>query len=250
MLDILYQDEWLIAINKPAGLLVHRSMIDRYETRFAMQMLRDQIGQYVFPVHRLDKPTSGVLLFALNPETARKMGDLFSARVVGKEYLAVVRGYTNEQGVIDYPLKEELDKKSDQKAAPDKAGQEAVTEYRSLATVELPYAVGRYQTARYSLVRLTPKTGRKHQLRRHLKHVFHPIVGDTTHGDGKQNSFFRERFDCHRLLLAAVTLGFMHPETEQKLQIIAPPEDDFLEVCQALSWQVKVQDMIKERSGT
>jgi len=246
MLDILYQDDWLVAVNKPAGLLVHRSAIDRYETRFAMQMVRDQIGQRVFPVHRLDKPTAGVLLFALNPETARKMGDLFSAGVVGKEYLAVVRGYTKEQGIIDYPLKEELDKKSDQKAAPDKAAQEAVTEYWRLATVELPFPVGRYQTARYSLVRLMPKTGRKHQLRRHLKHLFHPIVGDTTHGDGKQNSFFREYFVCHRLLLAAVALGFVHPEKGQKVQIKAPLDGDFLKVCQALSWQAAVQDMMKK----
>jgi len=236
MLDILYQDEWLVAVNKPAGLLVHRSMIDRYETRFAMQILRDQIGQYVFPFHRLDKPTSGVLLFALNSDTARKMGELFSTGLVEKEYLAVVRGYTNAHGIIDYPLKEELDKKSDRKAQQDKEPQEAVTEYHRLATVELPYPVGRYQSARYSLVRLRPKSGRKHQLRRHLKHIFHPIVGDTTHGDGKQNSFFRERFDCHRLLLASVRLDFSHPETGKLLQITAPLDDSFNAIVQALGW--------------
>ncbi|RLL52255.1 tRNA pseudouridine(65) synthase TruC [Mariprofundus sp. EBB-1] len=234
MLDILYQDDWLIAINKPSGLLVHRSMIDRYETRFAVQMLRDQIGQHVFPVHRLDKPTSGVLLFALNSETARKMGELFSAGVVCKEYLAVVRGYTEEQGIIDYPLKEELDKKSDRKARQDKEAQEAVTAYRRLATVELPYAVGRYQTARYSLVHLMPKTGRKHQLRRHLKHVFHPIVGDTTHGDGKQNQFFRDQFNTHRLLLHANRLRFVHPETACAVDIHAPLQGDFADVMSAI----------------
>ena len=119
-----------MAVNKPAGLLVHRSMIDRYETRFAMQILRDQIGQYVFPVHRLDKPTSGVLLFALNSDTARKMGELFSTGLVEKEYLAVVRGYTNAHGIIDYPLKEELDKKSDMQARQNKQPQDAVTEYQ------------------------------------------------------------------------------------------------------------------------
>jgi len=236
MLEILYRDEWLVAINKPADLLVHRSMIDRHETRFAMQMLRDQIGQHVFPVHRLDKPTSGILLFALNPETARKMGDLFSAGVAGKEYLAIVRGYTDESGLIDYPLKEELDKKSDRKAIQDKEAQEAVTEYRRLATVELPYAVGRYQTARYSLLHLTPKTGRKHQLRRHLKHLYHPIVGDTTHGDGKQNTFFRQQFDCHRLLLHAAGLGFRHPKTDQLLQIDAPLPPSFNNIVDALGW--------------
>ncbi|NWF35190.1 tRNA pseudouridine(65) synthase TruC [Mariprofundus sp. KV] len=242
MLEILYRDEWLVAINKPADLLVHRSMIDRHETRFAMQMLRDQIGQHVFPVHRLDKPTSGVLLFALNSESARKIADVFTARDTQKTYLAIVRGFTDEQGVIDYPLKEELDKKSDRKAQQDKEAQEAVTEYRRLATVELPYAVGRYQTARYSLLHLTPKTGRKHQLRRHLKHLYHPIVGDTTHGDGKQNSFFRERLASHRLLLHATGLGFIHPETDQLLQINAPLPPSFKNIVDALGWVFPVDE--------
>ena len=236
MLDILYRDEWLVAINKPAGLLVHRSMIDKHETRFALQMLRDQIGQHVFPVHRLDKPTSGVLLFALNPETAKKMSDIFAEREAEKEYLAVVRGYTEEEGIIDYPLKEELDKKSDRKAQQDKEAQEAVTEYRRLGTVELPYPVGRYNTARYSLLSIKPKTGRKHQIRRHMKHIFHPIIGDTTHGDGKQNAFFRDHFNCHRLLLAAASLSFPHPKTVEHIVIRAPLEDSFSEVIEQLGW--------------
>ncbi|ATX82737.1 tRNA pseudouridine synthase C [Mariprofundus ferrinatatus] len=236
MLDILYRDEWLIAINKPAGLLVHRSMIDKHETRFAMQMVRDQIGQHVWPLHRLDKPTSGVLLFALNSETARKVGDLFCAGMVSKEYLAVVRGYTEEQGIIDYPLKEELDKKSDQKADSNKPAQDAVTQYCRLATVELPNAVGRYDTARYSLLSITPKTGRKHQIRRHMKHIFHPIVGDTTHGDGRQNTFFRNHFNCRRLLLAATSLNFPHPETGEQITIHAPLEDSFSNVVDLLGW--------------
>jgi len=236
MLDILYRDEWLVAINKPAGLLVHRSMIDKHETRFAMQMLRDQIGQPVYPIHRLDKPTSGVLLFALNSDTARKIGDIFSAHETEKEYLAVVRGYTNEQGIIDYPLKEELDKKSDRKAQQDKEAQEAVSEYRRLGTVELPHPVGRYDTARYSLLSVKPKTGRRHQIRRHLKHIFHPIVGDTTHGDGKQNAFFRDDLNCHRLLLASTSLSFPHPETGEHIVIRAPLEDSFSEVIDTLGW--------------
>lgn len=235
-LEILYHDDWLVAINKPAGLLVHRSMIDRHERRFAMQMLRNQISKHVYPVHRLDKPTSGVLLFALSPETARKMNEIFSARETEKTYLAVVRGFTDEQGVIDYPLKEELDKKSDGKAKADKDAQEAVSIYRRLATAEMPYPVGRYQTARYSLVQLMPKTGRKHQLRRHLKHIFHPIVGDTTHGDGKQNTFFREQLDCHRMLLCAVRLVFHHPETGALMQIDASLDDDFAQVNRQLGW--------------
>ncbi len=234
ILEILFQDQWLVAINKPAGLLVHRTKIDRFETRFALQMLRDQIGQHVFPVHRLDKPTSGVLLFALNPDTARKMGDLFAARDSEKKYLAVVRGYSDEQAVIDYALKEELDKKTDKLANADKDAQEAVTAYRRLLTFELDFPVGRYQTARFSLLQLSPKTGRKHQLRRHLKHIFHPIVGDTSHGDGKQNQFMRDQFHCHRLLLHASRLRFIHPETGERLEIHAPLHESFSDVIAAM----------------
>lgn len=227
MLEILYRDPYLVAINKPAGLLVHRSLIDRHETRFAIQLTRDQIGQKVYPVHRLDKPTSGVLLFALDSDTARCLNTQFTAGQVQKTYRAVVRGHTAESGVIDYPLREELDKMADAHADLDKPAQAALTYFQRLATTELPYPVGRYASARYSLLELQPKTGRKHQLRRHLKHIFHPIVGDTTHGDGKHNSLFREQFDCQRLLLHAHTLQFTHPYSADILNLIAPLSLDF-----------------------
>ena len=242
-LDILYHDKYLVAVHKPAGLLVHRSMIDRHETRFALQMVRNQVGQHVYPVHRLDKPTSGVLLFALSPEVAKVVGEQFTAHTVEKTYHAVVRGYVDESGVIDYALKEELDKKSDKQAKLDKEAQDAVTVYKRLATVELNQAVGRYHTARYSLVQLKPKTGRKHQLRRHLKHIFHPIVGDTTHGDGKQNQFFREHLACHRLLLQASSLSLQHPITQQKLCIQAAKDSSFNTIIETLGWQDSIHDI-------
>lgn len=226
-----------MAVNKPAGLLVHRSMIDRHETQFALQLVRDQIGQRVYPVHRLDKPTSGVLLFALDVDTARQVGEAFTQRETEKQYLAVVRGYSNEQGLIDYPLKEQLDRIADAKADQDKPAQEAQTAYRRLNTVELPYAVGRYASARYSLVQLMPHTGRKHQLRRHMKHLFHPIVGDTTHGDGKHNRLFREQFDCHRLLLHAERLAVVHPHTQQRLVLKAGLDEVFARLLQDVGWQ-------------
>ena len=237
MLEIIYQDQWLVAINKPAGLLVHRSMIDRHETQFAIQLLRDQIGQRVYPLHRLDKPTSGVLLFALDPDTARQMGESFSQRETEKQYLAVVRGYTQEHEVIDYPLKEQLDKMTDAKAQQDKAAQPAVTAYQRLATVEFPFAVGRYTTARYSLLRLTPQTGRKHQLRRHMKHIFHPIVGDTSHGDGKHNTLFREQFNCHRLLLHAEQLIIDHPHLGERLSLQAGLDEALSSIIERCGWQ-------------
>ena len=211
-LRVLYQDQYLVAIDKPAGLLVHRSWLDKHETRFAMQMTRDLIGKHVYPVHRLDRPTSGVLLFALDPVTARRLSEDFALHRVQKEYLALVRGWAPEQLYIDYPLKEELDKIADVFADPDKPAQSAQTWLQRLQTIELPHAVSpRHPSSRYSLVRLLPHTGRKHQLRRHLAHISHPIVGDTTHGDGRHNRFFREQFDCQRLMLCNSRLTVRHP---------------------------------------
>ncbi|WP_457596076.1 tRNA pseudouridine(65) synthase TruC [Hydrogenimonas sp.] len=226
-LDILYQDDWLVAINKPGGLLVHRSMIDKSETRFAMQMVRDMLGRRVYPIHRLDKPTSGVLLFVLDADTARRIGTLFHDKAVEKRYIAVVRGYIDEEGVIDYPLKEAFDKTTDAKARRDKPPQAAVTRFTRLATVELPIPVSRYPAARYSLVRLQPQTGRRHQLRRHMKHIFHPIVGDTKYGRTEHNNLFRRHFGIHRLLLHAESLELPHPVTGERLRIVAGYDEAF-----------------------
>lgn len=235
-LEILFRDEHYIAINKPAGLLVHRSKIDRHETRFAMQLLRDQIGQHVFPVHRLDKPTSGVLLFALSPEDARQLSEQFNAGGVEKQYLAIVRGFAQEHDRIDYPLKERLDKMTDAKADQNKPAQAAVTRYRRLAKAELPYPVGRYASCRYSLLELWPETGRKHQIRRHMKHIFHPIIGDTTYGDGKHNAFFRQQLHLHRLMLAATKLVFQHPFSGNSIELVAPLDAEFRQAYSALGW--------------
>jgi len=235
-LDILYRDDHLVAVHKPAGLLVHRSPIDRHETRFALQLVRNQIGCRVYPVHRLDKPTSGVLLFALRSEVAQQLTVLFESRQVRKTYLAVVRGIPTEQGAIDYPLYEEEDRLAP--LDPEREAQPAVTLYRRLAEVELPIAVGRYATSRYALLELQPQTGRRRQLRRHMKHIFHPIIGDTTYGDGRHNRMFRDTFDCRRLLLAATRLEFPHPVTGDLLQISAAPEDSFTQVLQRLGWEL------------
>jgi tRNA pseudouridine65 synthase len=239
-LDVLFADDHLVAVHKPAGLLVHRSLIDRRETRFALQIVRDQVGRHVYPVHRLDKPTSGVLLLGLTAESARILSTAFAAGEVEKTYLAVARGHTAAEGIIDYPLLEEPDRMTDRLARSDKGAQEAVTAIRRLATAELPFAVGRYPTSRYSLVEARPRTGRKHQLRRHFKHLFHPIVGDTKYGEGRHNRFFREHFDCHRLLLAAVELSFPHPVGGNRVTLRAPIEGDFAAVVERLGWREAV----------
>lgn len=235
-LQIVFRDECLVAINKPSGLLVHRSPIDRHETRFALQMLRDQIGQHVYPVHRLDKPTSGVLLFALSPQLARTLSEQFADQQVRKRYLAVVRGYAPEAGTIDYPLREKPDKYDDPRAAADKPPQSAVTDFRRLATVELPVCVDRYPHSRYSLVEVLPRTGRRHQIRRHMKHIGYPIIGDAKHGKGVHNRFFQRQYACPRLLLTCVELALQHPQSGRSLNLCASPDEAYQRVLRAFNW--------------
>lgn len=221
MFEILYQDDHLIAINKPSGWLVHRSWLDKNETVVVMQTLRDQIGQHVFPVHRLDRPTSGVLLFALSSHIARLISEQFSSKQIEKTYYAIVRGYVDEESIIDYPLVEELDKVADKFANQNKPAQTAITFYRGIGKIEVPIKVGKFDTARYSCVELKPQTGRKHQLRRHMKHIFHPIIGDSKHGDLHQNRAFANYFNLKRLMLHASTLKIIHPITQYPIIIEA-----------------------------
>lgn len=237
LLPVLYRDECLVAIHKPAGLLVHRTVLDKHETRFAVQLLRDQIGRHVWPTHRLDRGTSGVLLFALDKDTAASVGRQFEAGTVTKRYLAIVRGYPPVTGTIDHALSREVDDAESSPRSESSAPQAALTQFRRLGTVELPIPVDRYPASRYSLVELKPLTGRRHQLRRHMKHLSHPIIGDATHGKGNHNRAFASRFASHRLLLASVELGIAHPLTGMALLLRAPPADDFVSVCRQLGWE-------------
>ncbi|WP_392559591.1 tRNA pseudouridine(65) synthase TruC [Orbus mooreae] len=230
MFDILYHDQYLVAINKPSGWLVHRSWLDRHEKVVVMQTLRDQIGQHVFPVHRLDRPTSGVLLFALSAEIANLLAQQFASRQPQKTYHAIVRGFITQSGHIDYPLVEELDKIADKFADKNRPAQSAITDYAPISTIELPIAVGKHSTARYSFIELKPHTGRKHQLRRHMKHIFHPILGDSKHGDLHQNRAFSQYFDIKRLMLHASELAFEHPISQARLVIQAPLDTQWLDI--------------------
>jgi tRNA pseudouridine65 synthase len=194
-------------------------------------------------VHRLDKPTSGVLLFALDSVTARLVSEQFATHSIQKSYLAVVRGYTDESGVIDYALSVKLDKMTDKNAAQDKEAEEAITEYKTLAQVELDLSLGKYEKTRYSLVQLFPKTGRKHQLRRHMKHISHHILGDTNYGRGEHNKLIRENFRCHRLLLHSNSLRLKHPYTDKILVLNARYDALFEHIFEAFGWS----EILKKR---
>ncbi len=226
-LVILHHDEHIVVIDKPPNLLVHRSEIDRHETRFAIQILRDQIGQRVWPAHRLDRGTSGVLLFGLSPEIAGILARQFAAGLVGKCYWAVVRGHPPLAGTIDHALSRQRDAYEFSGERSSQDAQPALTHYRRLTHIELPVAVDRYPTSRYALLELEPVTGRRHQLRRHLKHIAHPIIGDATYGKGRHNRFFAEHFGCRRLLLACTSLAFYHPVSGEHVHAKAPVSGEF-----------------------
>jgi len=243
MLEILYQDEWLVAVNKPSGWLVHRSWLDRHETVFVMQTVRDQIGQHVFTAHRLDKPTSGVLLMGLSSEVGRLLSLQFEQHQMQKTYHAVVRGWLESSGTLDYPLVEELDKIADRHTTEARTAQPAVTDYQSLATVEMPVGIGRYPTSRYSLVEMAPKTGRKHQLRRHMSHLRHPIIGDSAHGDLRQNRGAAEHFGANRLMLHASSLALTHPVTGEPLLIRAGLDGVWQNVMNQFGWQDRIPEV-------
>lgn len=226
MLDILYQDDHLVAINKPHDLLVHRSSIAADVQVFALQLLRDQLGRPVYPAHRLDRKTGGALLFALDKETEISMQQQFMNNEVKKRYLAVVRGFAPDEGEIDYPLAKE-----------NGTLQDAFTRYKTLQRAELDVAFGKHPTSRYSLVEAAPETGRMHQLRRHFSHIFHPIIGDRTHGCNKQNKLFKERWEMNTMMLHASQLQFRHPVTQGPVQIEAPLRPEFVSVMAMMGWE-------------
>jgi len=221
-LRLLHLDDMIVAIDKPPGLLVHRSSLDAHEMRSAADLLRAQLGEPVWLLHRLDKATSGVLAFARNAEAARAFGQAFESGQVGKRYLALVRGWPPTEGEIDYPLARDPEEPS--------AGQvrlPATTRYRRLACFQWPFADGRHATSRYALMEIEPLSGRRHQIRRHFKHVAHPLVGDTTHGKGAHNRAVAAWLGTSRLWLHALRLELPAIGDEPALTIEAAPGDEW-----------------------
>lgn len=225
MLEIIYQDEDLVAINKPHGLLVHRSSIAADVQEFALQMLRDQLDRKVYLVHRLDRKTSGVLLFAFTPEVNAAAGKAFADRRVDKTYLAIVRGWFPEGEVtVDYALTNDRGKE-----------QEAVTVFRAMHWVELPIPLGLHQTSRYSLVSAQPQTGRMHQIRKHLTKLRHPILGDRPYGCNKQNRLWKDSYSLTHMMLHASQLELEHPVSGEPLAIVAAPSPQMLAVAKVMN---------------
>jgi tRNA pseudouridine65 synthase len=222
-LPVIHRDERVCVIDKPAGLVVHASA-QAGDRDTCLRWLRAQLGQRVYPVHRLDRGCSGALAFALDPEAARSLGEAFASRAVEKSYLAIVRGFPPESGRVERPLVDDRG-----------VEQEAATEWEVLARAEVDAPVGRYATARYSLVRARPETGRPHQLRRHLAGLGHPILGDAYHGDLRHNRFVRGRFGLARLALHAERLALPHPGGG-RVEVAASLPGELAEFAGALGW--------------
>lgn len=230
MLSLLHHDDALIAVNKPAGLAVHRSKMVGNADEFLIDLLREQVGGTVYLAHRLDRATSGVLLVARSAEIAAALGEQFMGRDVHKQYLTVVRGWPEpEEGVVDYPLPGSRD------SGPRR---DARTRYRRLDTVEVPIALGRYPQQRYALVLAEPETGRFRQIRKHMAHLHHPVIGDCQHGRSDHNRLYKQYFSCHRMLLHAWRLRFRHPVSGEAMCLEAPLDPAFEGVMSRFGWSL------------
>jgi len=240
MLEILYHDEALVAVNKPAGLAVHRSKMVGNADAFLIDLLREQLGGTLYLAHRLDRATSGVLLVARSTEVAAALGEQFMGRNVHKQYLTVVRGWPEPaEGVIDYPLPGSRD------SGPRR---EARTCYRRLATVEVPIALGRYSQQRYAWVLAEPQTGRFRQIRKHMAHIHHPVMGDCQHGRSDHNRLYKQYFSCHRMLLHAWRLSFRHPVDGRPMVLEAPLDAAFQALLQRFDWSLPDAETISAMS--
>lgn len=226
-IDIVFEDDVLLAVNKPAGLLIHRSKIAADETDFLLDRLRAARGSDLFLAHRLDRATSGVVLLAKSREIAGELGRQFMDRRVDKRYLAVVRGWPESEGVVDYALPDVRDN------SPRKA---AVTNWRVRATTTVPIELGKYPEQRYALIEAMPQTGRYRQIRKHMHHISHHIIGDTSHGRGDHNRLWRMHFSMHRMLLHAWKLDLEHPVDRSPLRMTAPLDAIWQRVIDRFGW--------------
>ncbi len=224
-INLLYQDKHFIALDKPAGFHVHPHDQLNFRVprdKVCLYLARTMMNQHVYPVHRLDAGTNGVLLFALSPESATGLSQLFIKKEIKKTYHAVTRGFIHSEAQINLPLES------------DSSGKlvDAQTSYRRLGTVELPFAVGkRFSSSRYSLAEVFPHTGRWHQIRRHFNRISHPLLGDGEHGDTRHNQVFREKLGISGLCLRAQRIEFLHPWTDEIVSIESPACDRWKKIA-------------------
>lgn len=236
ILEILFQDKHLVAVNKPAGLLVHRTHLAKDEEDAVVQRLRDQTGKWVFPVHRLDRGTSGVLVMAFSPDVARQLSIQFAESKTQKIYHCLVRGFCEENGVINYPLAKLNEQKGRSRFKIEGTEKEAETHFTLMAHYQLPVPVSRYGSMRLSWIEVVPKQGRKHQIRRHFKHLLNPLVGDSCYGCRHINKVAKEIWpEDFRLMLHASSLEFKHPITEQQLILEAPVSEKITNILNQLA---------------
>jgi len=229
-IEICFEDEYVIAVNKPNNLLVHHSFMARNmdEESTLIGLLQEQLSLKLYPAHRLDRKTSGLIILVKNKVEVSAFQDLFKFNKIQKTYHALVRGFTADSGVIDSPVK----------GRDANVHRDALTEYRKLQEVCLDIPVHPYQNSRYTLLELKPQTGRLHQLRIHLNKISHPIIGDPKYGDRFHNRMFETEFSCDKMFLHASSLNFVHPFTQKEITIKSEFPDDWHVILKIFNWFV------------
>jgi tRNA pseudouridine65 synthase len=235
-IEIIFEDDILIAVNKPNNFLIHQSHYTRNIVEITLlQKLQEQLGYPVYPLHRLDRKTSGILLLLKDKSQVSKFQELFTSNTIQKTYYAIVRGFSPASGEINSPVKE------------DDSGiyKEALTIFETLAQIELPIPVNLHQTSRYSLIKLMPKTGRMHQLRKHMNKINHPIIGDPKYGDRFHNHMFEKEFGSTYLLLHAHQIEFLNPITRQKMKLVADFTENWKNLLSRFEWETILLNTIR-----
>lgn len=225
---VIFEDDYIIAVNKPNNILVHHSKManNQLNEKSLIALLRDKYNKNFYPIHRLDRKTSGVILFAKEKEYVSAFQDLFISNCIQKTYFGIVRGFSPKQIIID----------SDVKGRDALIYKSAITRLETLATIETNIAVTPYNTSRYSLVELQPKSGRLHQLRIHMNKISHPLIGDPKYGDRFHNRMFVNKLGCSNLFLHAKEIGFIHPITQKKLHLKATFNKEWHDILGIFNW--------------
>ncbi len=235
-IQVVFEDDHYVGVFKPAGLMVHRGPKTLATEPVLLQTLRDQLNRFLYPIHRLDRPTAGLIFFAYTSEAASRMGELFTQRRIEKTYQALVRGFMPDEVTVDRPLGDHEDGKAKAYGESKERSaeiQDAVTHFRCLRRYEVPWPMGEFPCSRFSLLEVQPHTGRWHQIRRHLNHLAHPVIGDHRHGDHRWNQMFYQRTGVYRMLLTSMRVDFRHPFTHEPISLLVSRGESF---DQALNW--------------